>query len=241
MKMYLTSVASCLENIESFKNLINKDTRLVVLPFSYHKDYINCAEDIWNHFDRDVNNTNSIYWQCVRPFIDAGLNSDNITIINQYTDPHSYIKYKISRPNTIVYLPGGYPENIMANLYKYDLYKDIKHCYCLVGESAGSMVPYADFFVYKDRDYACYAKYKGLRIIYDVALLPHFDPANQDIVEACNKFSKARPKVKIYCVMDGGYVAYDKGKLTECHKTFVFKRRKTKNTKKTKGFVKYIN
>ena len=240
MKMYLTSVISCLDSIESFKKLIDSKTRLVVLPFSYHEDYINCAEDIINHFDRDVTNLESIYWKTVKPFIDAGIDSDKITIINQFTDSTAYIEYKISQPNTIVYLPGGYPEKIMANLYKYNLYKSIKKCGVLVGESAGAMVPFTEFFVYKDQDYPSYASYKGLRIVSNIALIPHFNPSNQDIADACVKFSRKYPKVKIHCVMDGGYVVYNNNKLVEEHGVFVFKRRRYKRSKKTKGFVKYV-
>lgn len=225
MKLYLTSVASCLDSIDSFKNLINEHTRLVILPFSYHKDYINCADDVINHFDRDISNKNSIYWSTVKPFIDSGINTDKITIINQYVDTIEYIKYKLTRPNTIIYLPGGFPENIVENIYKYDLIKTIRQCEIIVGESAGSMAPFTDFFVYKDQDYPCYDRFKGLCLLSNATLIPHFDLKNKNILIACKKFSKYKPRTKIYCIADGGYLAIDNGKIIEYNKTYVYKKR----------------
>ena len=73
MKLFLTSVRTCIDQIPEFKNLIKRDTKLIVLPFSYHKDYIDCAEDIYNHFDRNPYNPESIFYETVRPFIDAGI------------------------------------------------------------------------------------------------------------------------------------------------------------------------
>ncbi len=225
MKYYLTSVASCLSSIESFKNLINKDTRLVVLPFSYHYDYINCAEDIWNHFDRDINNMDSIYWKTVKPFIDAGIDPDKITILNQFTDTIEYMKFKLTRPNTIVYLPGGYPENIVEYVLEYDLLKTLKQCEVIVGESAGSMAPFKEFFVYPDKDYPKYKRFKGLKLIKKkMTVIPHFDLQNKEILESCIEYLKHRRRTKICCIKDGGYIVLKDNKITEFRNILLLER-----------------
>jgi hypothetical protein len=122
MKYYLTSTRHCIENISSFKSLINRATKLIILPVNYHKDYLQCAEDVWNHFDRNPCNKESIFYETVRPFVDAGIDIDNIVVINLYADNINYVKYKLLLPNTIIYLGGGYPENIVENVLKYDLF-----------------------------------------------------------------------------------------------------------------------
>jgi peptidase E len=226
MKLYLTSVSKCLYEIESFKSLINKDTKLVILPFSYHKDYINKCEDIWLHFSREPNNPDSIFWSTVRPFIDAGIDPENITVINQYSDNIAYIKYKLTRENTIVYLTGGYPENIVENMHKYDLLDTIKQCEVIVGESAGSMAVFKEFFVYKDPDYTGYKKFKGLNLIKGMTFIPHLVLSNPFIFEACRKFKKQRRNTTIFCVKDGGYVVIKDGAVTEVHKAYTFELKK---------------
>ena len=231
MKLYLTSVSSCLSEIESFKSLINRDTKLVILPFSYHKDYINKCEDIWIHFDREPNSLDSIFWSTARPFIDAGIDPDNITVINQYSDNIAYIKYKLTRENTIVYLPGGYPENIVENVMKYDLLDTIKQCEIIVGESAGSMAPFKEFFVYKDPDYAGYKKFKGLNLIKGMTFIPHVVLSNPLIIDACRRFKKQRRKTTIFCVIDGGYVVIENNMVTEVHKAYTFELKKRKGKK----------
>ena len=227
MKLYLTSVSSCLSEIESFKSLINRQTKLVILPFSYHKKYINCAEDIWYHFDREPN-PDSIFWTTARPFIDAGIDPNNITVINQYTDNIAYIKYKLTRENTIVYLPGGYPENIVENIMKYDLLDTIKQCEVIVGESAGSMAPFKEFFVYKDQDYAGYKKFKGLNLVKGMTFVPHVTLSNPFIFSACRRFKKQRRKTIIFCAMDGGYVVIEDGTVIEIHDVYTFELKRKK-------------
>ena len=241
MKFYLTSVASCLAQIDSFKNLINQDTKVAILPFSYHENYIDCSEDIINHFDRDIFNQDSIFWDTARPFIDAGIEPNNITVINPYTDPIKLIRYKITRPNTIVYLPGGYPENIVSNMYRFGLYPTIRYCHVIVGESAGSMAPFENFFVYKDNDYKSYEKYKGLHLLSNATIIPHFKTDDKDIINACKRFNKYSPQTKIYCIEDGGYIVIDKGKIVEQHKAQIYKKVRRKITKRTSRTLKFNN
>lgn len=237
MKLFLTSVVGCLDSIKSFREIINPQTRLVVLPFSYHKDYINCSDDIINHFDRCPANKDSIFWRTVRPFIDAGILPERITVINQFSDSIAYIKHKLAQPNTVIYLPGGYPENIVENIKKYDLLNAIKQCEVLVGESAGSMAPFAKFFVYRDQDYKRYKKYKGLGLIKNMTLIPHFRFDNDFILKACNKFNKRHRKTKIFCVMDGGYIVIDNGELIDYDKTYICKFCKKKLKKYIYEFI----
>ena len=65
MQLFLTSVSSGVSSIEYLKENINSQTNLVVLPFANHFEYLSCKEDIYNHFDRDVSNKESIYWDTI--------------------------------------------------------------------------------------------------------------------------------------------------------------------------------
>ena len=219
MKMFLTSVRTCVESIPEFKELLNRDTKLVILPISYHKDYINNAEDVIKHFDRNPFNKESIFYETVRPFIDAGITEEQIVVLNPWADTLAYMEYKITREDTILYLPGGYPEIIAEHIKRFKLLKAIRQCKVIVGESAGSMVISRNFFVYKDQDYKDYKSYRGLGLKNNIAMIPHYKPLNQDILSACHKFSRKHPLTTIYCVEDGGYLIIENRRVVKAVKS----------------------
>lgn len=221
MKLFLTSVRTCVENIPEFKELINNETRLVILPISYHKDYINSADDVINHFDRNPFNRESMFYETVRPFADAGLDYNNIVVLNPWSDSLAYMEHRITHKNTILYLPGGYPEIIAEHVKNFKLLKAIKKAKVIVGESAGSMVVSKYFFVYKDNDYDDYKSYKGLNLIKSkMTILPHFNFTNKDIAYACERFALKHPLINIYCVEDGGYIIINNRRIVRAYKTY---------------------
>lgn len=208
MDLFLTSVSSGVSSIEYLKKNINMRTKLIVMPLAHHFDYISCAEDVYEHYDR-YPNKESIYWRTVKPFIDIGINPDNIVIINVYKDPIRLIKLKLLSDNTIVYFPGGFPENIIKTLKEYNLDNIVKQCKLVVGESAGSMFWFKNYFVYPDGDYKKYKKYKGIDMIQGYTFIPHFNNNNIDsIIQSTKKF-KRRHKEKVLLVKDGGWVWYN--------------------------------
>lgn len=212
MQLFLTSVSSGVESIDYLKENINSQTQLVVLPFANHFEYLSCAEDIYKRFDRDPFNKESIFWKTIEPFVNIGINPDRVVVINRFTDPIGLIKHKLLGENTIVYLPGGFPENIVKILKELKLTDVIKQCKIVVGESAGSMFWSKRFFVYPDNDYAGYKCFRGIRFIKDFVILPHYNPwdieQRNKILESARRF-KLFHREKIYLISDGGWVWYD--------------------------------
>ena len=211
MQLFLTSVSSGVESIDYLKEIINDRTQLVVLPLAHDFNYIKDAEDVYKHYDRCWMNKESIYWKTVKPFIDIGINPDRINVINIYADPILLIKQKLLADNTIVYLPGGFPENIVKLLYEFRLVETIKQCKIVVGESAGSMFWSRKYFVYPDHDYPKYKCFRGIKFIKDFVIIPHYsqDAYNFiDILKSTVRFRKFHKKT-VYLVNDGGWVWYD--------------------------------
>ena len=212
MQLFLTSVSSGVESINYLRENINSQTKLVVLPFANHFKYLSNKEDIYNHFDRDVFNKESIFWVTVKPFIDIGINPDRIVVINHFADPINLIKHKLLADNTIVYLPGGFPENIVKILKDLKLVETIKQCKIVVGESAGSMFWSKRYFVYPDNDYPRYKCYRGIKFINDFVIIPHYNKEDKDmglkILNATSKFRRIH-REKVFLVQDGGWVWYD--------------------------------
>ena len=222
MQLFLTSVSGGVSSIQYLKDNINSQTQLVVLPFANHFDYLSCGEDLYNHFDRDVFNEDSIYWRTVRPFIDIGINPDRIVVINRFKDHINLIKHKLLADNTIVYLPGGFPENIVRILKDHKLTHTIKQCKIVVGESAGSMFWSRRYFVYPDNDYPRYKCYRGIKMIKDFVIIPHYNKDDKkirkSIISSTRKFKKFH-REKVYLIEDGGWVWYD----TESKKVIDYK------------------
>ena len=209
MQLFMTSVSSGVETIGYLKNIVNSETKLVILPFAHHFDYISCKEDVYNHYDRDPLNKDSIFWKTSRPFIDIGINPDRISVINRFDDPIGLIKHKLLSDNTIVYLPGGFPENIVKILKELGISETIKKCKIVVGESAGSMFWNRTFFVYPDQDYRKYQCYRGIGLTKKIVILPHYNNENKKTVLGAVKRFKKFHKQSVFLIKDGGWVWYD--------------------------------
>ncbi len=209
MDLFLTSVCEEIKNIDSLKEQINGRTKLIVLPFAHDFEWLSCAEDVYEKYDRCPMAENSIFHRTVRPFIDIGIDINNIVVINRFADPIPLIKHKLLSPNTIVYLPGGRPENIMTILKELDLIDVIKQCEIIVGESAGSMIWSKNYFVYPDQDYPKYRRFKGLGLIKNCVIIPHYDFKIRDRILACARKFSWIYKDRIYMVKDNGWVFYN--------------------------------
>ena len=213
MDLFLTSVSESVKDIPALKKLINKNTKLIVLPFAHDFKWLASAEDVYKKYSRDYNSTESIFYKTVKPFTDIGIDLNNIIVINRFTDPIKLIKYKLLSDNTIVFLPGGRPENIMIILKELNLINTIKKCNVVVGESAGSMIWSKHYFVYPDPDYDRYRCFKGLGLIKNCVFIPHCTKDNyKHIIESARKFTKFHRREPIYLVDDGGWIHYNKQK-----------------------------
>ena len=212
MQLFMTSVSSGISSIKYLKNNINNETKLVVLPFAHHFDYLSCAEDVYKHYDRNPFNEESIFWRTVRPFIDIGINPDRISVINHFDDPINLIKHKLLDDNTIIYYPGGFPENIVKIVRDLKIANEVKQSKIVVGESAGSMFWSRKFFVYKDPDYPKYKCFRGIKLIKNFTVIPHYNDDDVDhamnVLDAAFKFKKFH-REKVFLMRDGGYVWYD--------------------------------
>jgi peptidase E len=215
MQLFLTSVSSGVESIDYLKENINDRTQLIILPLAHDFNYIKDTEGVYKHYDRDLFNKESIYWRTAKPFIDIGINPDRIVVINIYADPIPLIKQKLLADNTIVYLPGGFPENIVKLLNEFRLIETIKQCKIVVGESAGSMFWCKKFFVYPDHDYKKYKTFRGINMTKGFVIIPHYNEEDnkqaQKILASTRKFKKFH-KEKVFLIKDGGWVWYDHDK-----------------------------
>lgn len=227
MNLFLTSVAREINTIDALKQLINGRTKLVILPFAHDFKWLSCAEDVYEKYDRCPKATQSIFWKTVKPFTDIGIDSKNIVIINHFADPIKLIKYKLLADNTIVFLPGGRPENIMNILRRLDLIETIKKCKTVVGESAGAMIWSKYYFVYPDSDYKRYQRFKGLGLTKNCVFIPHFElyGPKEHVLKSAKRFSWIH-RDTIYLTEDSGWIHYNTiiKKICRRHRAIKFKK-----------------
>lgn len=228
MNLFLTSVGDTARDINTLKSMIDGRTKLVVLPFAHDFNWLSCAEDVWEKYDRCPKAKNSIFYKTAKPFIDIGIDINNIVVINRFTDPVPLIKQKLLADNTIVFLPGGRPENIMKILHELKLVNTIKKCEIVVGESAGAMIWSKYFFVYPDADYPKYEKFKGLGLIKNCVFIPHYVlyGPKEHILKAARRFLMFH-KDTVYLTEDGGWIHYNTAmrKIIDRVKSIKYKRR----------------
>lgn len=225
-KLYLTSVIDCISRIEDLAPDFN--TKLLVLPFAHNTNYLPDAESIYHRYDRDIYNTESIYYSIVRPFIDIGIDPDNIVIVNHYVDSPKLIKHKILAPNTYIYFPGGEPQLIPPILKKLGIIDALKETNNpIFGASAGSMFWSNKYFVWNDGiDYFRYQTFKGINVIKDFCIIPHYQFFNPDekVSKACRRFKLFNRKKTIYLMLDGGYMVYNTntGRIEDRYNTLIY-------------------
>jgi peptidase E len=96
----------------------------------------------------------------------------------------------------------------------------------VIGASAGSMFMSHKFFVWKDGDYDKYKSFKGLNIIRDFVIVPHFVASIKSIHvnRACRRFKRMNIRKTIYLMQDGGYIIYDKQtqEIIDKHMTLIY-------------------
>ena len=130
-------------------------------------------------------------------------------------------------PNTLVYFPGGFPENIVTIVKKLGIRDALLETNnVVIGASAGAMLWSHKFFVWKDGDYDKYKSFKGLKVIKDFCIVPHFVASINSIHvnRACRRFKRMNPRKTIYLMQDGGYIIYDKQtqQIINKHMTLIY-------------------
>ena len=225
-KLYLTSVISCIDKIPDLEP--DFKTKLIVFPFANATEYLPDAESIYRHYDRDKYNIDSIFYKTVRPFLNIGIDEDNIVIINHYMDTPELIKQKIMAPNSYLFFPGGFPELILPIIKKLGILDALLETdNPIFGESAGTMFLSDKYFVWKDnKDYNKYQTFKGAGIIKDFCIIPHFNFVHPDkeISRACRRFKFFNKRKDIYLMLDGGYLIFNTktGKIEDRYNTLIY-------------------
>lgn len=193
---------------ETLKYIIKEDHNVLIIPFSYHDDWLKSEYDWYKAFN-DKYGTH--YKEIVTPFLSYDIEESNIKWINQFIDSIDLMKDKIKESN-IIFFTGGYPDLMMEKLKKYDLVKEIEsYNGVIIGASAGAMIQIKEFHISPDSDYKDYSYHKGLNIIKDFDIEVHFE--NTEIQNICILRAIREKQKPVYSITNNGAVLVQDGKI----------------------------
>lgn len=156
---------------ETLKNIIKPEHKICIIPFAFHEEWIKNEEE-WQKFYNKVNGEH--YKNMVLPFYDYGIDENNITLINYFTDSKESAKAKVYASD-IIFFTGGFPDKMMDRLSEFYLINVIEqHDGIKMGWSAGAMMQCFDYYISPDDDYPEFVYKKGLKCIEDFAVEVHY-------------------------------------------------------------------
>ncbi len=189
---------------EFLKHYISsKDTILVVL-YSFFTKWFKNKEMYQDYYKENSHYDNKIKLQ----FSSYGA---KIEYLNYYNDNEDTREKKINDA-TVLFFPGGSPDQMMDRLKKHNLIEKIKKFKGItIGSSAGAMIHLDKAHIYKDNDYKKFSYVKGLSFIKDFDFSVHYRRKIQQ-KKAIRKVWKEKPK-DIYSIPDDGGLFYDQGEI----------------------------
>lgn len=183
-------------------NLVNKNTKVTVIPWSFAVELK--SKNIIEFFDEKKSK------KYINPFLELGLDKNNITILDCYNDSTEYMKDKINE-SSILLLTGGNPEMFYNKVIKSGILDCLKkYNNTIIGVSAGAELQLNRYFITKKNNY--YKKfdwYDGFGII-DNDFYFDVHSINRGRYIPSLREKSIQIKKNIYCLFDSGVIIYNR-------------------------------
>ena len=222
------------------KKYIDKSKKVLIVPFSFHEDYISTIED-WNkEFGHEKGEG---YFNLTTPFFKYGIPKKNIKFLNYFLDNRDTAKNKIANTD-IIYFQGGYPYKLMERLKEFNIIDDIKNFKGIImGASAGALVQFKEYHLTPESDIENYGFYEGLGFIDDFEIEVHYLNTPEQRNSMRRYFSDR--KKKIYALGNEGAIVIDSGNILTFGDVMLYKNtRDLENIKITENnsfFIRDLN
>lgn len=153
------------------------------------------------------------YNKYVNPLKELGIDENNITICNCYSDSKEKLK-KIIKESDILVLPGGNPEMFFKKVvYDTEILYDIKYFSgIIIGESAGAELQLKRYFISaKNNYYKYFAFYDGFGVLDDPFYFDVHSINNKFYLDKLQKIANDSKK-DVYAIYDYGAIIYNRNK-----------------------------
>lgn len=174
----------------TLKDIITSDFRVVIIPFSFHEQWIQDEKQRQNAYGKEYG---KYYQDIVRPFHHYGISDDKIQYIDYFTDTYESAKNKIE-DSQIVFFTGGLPDKMMERLIEFQLVPTLQEFKGIImGSSAGAMIQFDEYYISPDDDYHIFGYYEGLGLVSGFGIEVHFENT-QTQNDSITRFMKERQK-----------------------------------------------
>lgn len=202
-------------NIDDFKEELSpyfsKDSRVAVIAFSFYGDAVYDAESWERVFGKG---RGYCYFETVNPLSAFGVEEENVTFINYYTDTPSSAKEKIRNAN-VLYFTGGLPDKMMERIAEFGL-EDVLKAFdgVIFGYSAGAVIQLKEYHLYPDGDYQEFAYYEGLGYLDKLYLEVHYEYKPEQNESIARALSERHLPVYVTHTFGGGLIVEQGSVLT---------------------------
>jgi len=203
---------------DTIKKYINHNDKVVVISFAF-SEYLISNKTEWH---RAYNRHHGVHYKrIIKPFIEFGIDEDNIIWLNYFEDPVDYMKKVIENSN-IVYLTGGLPEKAIERVVEKGLVNYLDQSKTIIGVSAGALMQLDSYSVSPDEDYPEFAYFKGLGLIDNNFYIEvHYN--DTDIQNDCIRRVLKEKTDTVYGITDYGGIIVDNGHISLLGDVVTFK------------------
>lgn len=194
---------------DELKKYILPNYKVAVVPFSFRDNDVKNAEE-WELL---YSERKGIYYRgIVSGFTAYGIEKENISFINYFTDTNKSAKQKINNAD-IVYFTGGRPDRMMDRIKEFDLVDVLRNFNGLVmGYSAGAVIQLSEYHLSPDKDYKEFKYYDGLGYLDDFYLEVHYE--NTKVQNECiRRVLDERGKTVYATAFMSGGIIVDNGNI----------------------------
>lgn len=187
---------------ERLKNLVNKDSKVVIIPWSFPNETTKEGLD-----EYVASKINAKY---VKPLVKLGVKEENIKYLNCYSDEVSYMLDLINSSNILI-LTGGNPEMLYNKISKCNLMDAVKNYdKLIIGSSAGAVLQFNDYFITaKNNYYGIFDWYKGIGTIDNDFFIDVHSACDSKYISEINEGTKDRKK-DVYLIFNDGAIIYNR-------------------------------
>lgn len=191
---------------EELSKKICKDSKVAIFPWAFPIEID--AKKLENKFFKKGERRYNKY---VNPLKKIGIDENNITICNCYSDSKEKL-HKIIKESDILVLPGGNPEMFFKKvLHDTEILYDIKYFKgIIIGESAGAELQLKRYFITaKNNYYKYFAFYDGFGVLDDPFYFDVHSINNKLYLDKLQKVANDKKK-KVYAIFDDGALIYNR-------------------------------
>lgn len=186
------------------KKHINQGDKVVIVPFAFSEEWVSNNTEWQNAYNKDYG---KYYREVVEPFLEYGINEDNIIWLNYFEDTESEMK-RIVEESNIVFFTGGLPHRAVERVIEMGLLNYINNCRVIIGASAGALMQLGNYYISPDEDYSDFVYCNGLGLINkDFYIEVHYE--DTDIQNNCIKKVLKEKTDTIYAIGDRGGIVVD--------------------------------